>query len=210
MNETSYWSRIYSGEITDDKLTLEHSPFSDWASEQLRRLSLPASKEVTILDIGCGNGRDTYYLGSLGYTVVGIDSAVCPQNKDTATFQQHDALHIPDDLLRQANAIYVRFFLHALTAEQQNQFFKRLSFCCKPSTFILFETRSLNDPMAKLGTLLSENENFTTHYRRYQSVDDISHSSELCKLDVLQCDEVFNASPSLNDNPSLLRGVLRT
>jgi 2-polyprenyl-3-methyl-5-hydroxy-6-metoxy-1,4-benzoquinol methylase len=209
-NDVEYWSRVYSGDIIDTKVTLQHSSFCLWACEQLCVLGLHPTKENIILDVGCGNGRDSYYLCSMGYTVIGIDSAVCPENKHGALFQQHDALNIPEAILRTAKVIYARFFLHALTDQQQNEFLNRLAEVCMPGTFIVFETRSMNDPMLQEGRAISKNENFTSHYRRYQTTHDIEASCKRSSLKMLHCTEVFNVSPALDDNPALLRGVLCT
>lgn len=48
----------------------KHSPLAD---ELLRDLRREGVKKADILEIGCGNGRDSIYLANQGHKVVGID-----------------------------------------------------------------------------------------------------------------------------------------
>ena len=65
----AYWSNFYSDL---HELPLEPSNFAFYTARFLQGLAEKNSYK-NILDIGCGNGRDSYFLSSQGYTVTGID-----------------------------------------------------------------------------------------------------------------------------------------
>ena len=66
----AYWNNFYSNV---HELPLEPSDFAFYTVKFLQGLAEKNSYK-NILDIGCGNGRDSYFLSSQGYTVTAIDS----------------------------------------------------------------------------------------------------------------------------------------
>ena len=91
-----------------------------------------------MLDVGCGNGRDSYYL-SLMYNITGIDISVVPtSSKENLHFIQGDMIKI-DKI--PYNVIYSRFTFHSISNEQQEELVKSIA----PNTFLCIETRSNKD-----------------------------------------------------------------
>lgn len=70
---------------------------------------------LSVLDVGCGNGRDTLYLARLGRSF-GVD-LVAPQieSSSNVTFGALDVSK--DDIdVSDFDIIYMRFFVHAITS----------------------------------------------------------------------------------------------
>lgn len=68
-------------------------------------------EQKPLIDIGCGNGRDTYYFSrNLKHKVLGIDFAVHPENNG-AVFEKCNFLYIKDF---GDHSVYSRFFIHSL------------------------------------------------------------------------------------------------
>lgn len=85
-----YWRSFYSKEHT-----MEPSPFARFARPLVRGL---------LVDIGCGNGRDTAYFLETG-DAIGIDPATVGGN----------ALDLPP-----ADTYYARFFFHSVPEEVED------------------------------------------------------------------------------------------
>lgn len=124
MNE-NYWNEFYKGGDPPKN----YSSFAKFISETI-------SKDKTILDVGCGNGRDTRFLEVMGYDVVGFD-LVNVDNFLGSNFIKGDAsMSIP-----KKDVYYCRFFLHTLTEDVMDKFLDNV---CKTSPYstIVIETRS--------------------------------------------------------------------
>lgn len=82
------------------------SAFAKFARPYFKKGSL-------IYDLGCGNGRDTYYLSKKCF-VVGYDKNVKPQNKKKAVFRQISFEELIRRRVKSPDGIYLRFVLHAI------------------------------------------------------------------------------------------------
>lgn len=67
-----------------------------------------------VVDLGCGNGRDTYYFAEKGHKVQGVDYATMPKDYQKATFLPFNLSQIIHNGCGW-DVIYSRFFLHAIT-----------------------------------------------------------------------------------------------
>jgi 2-polyprenyl-3-methyl-5-hydroxy-6-metoxy-1,4-benzoquinol methylase len=66
--EIQYWSAFYKHfTVTDPTLFAQH-------------VNAFFQAPLRILDVGCGNGRDSYYLAAQGHKVEGIDASYLPEN----------------------------------------------------------------------------------------------------------------------------------
>ena len=130
--EKEYWSSFYKD---TEGAPLEPSNFGKEVFECLSDSVHP----LRILDAGCGNGRDSYYLGK-HHEVIGVDSSgFLPENTESVTFIDGDFVNLPKDKF---DVIYSRFTLHSLTDEQQEKFIQSIQ---KEGTYLFIETRSLDD-----------------------------------------------------------------
>lgn len=83
-------------------------------------------KNTLIVDLGCGNGRDTIFFHNLGYKVWGVDE-VCPVRKGYV-FIKKDALTFLKEIdtgIKNGIA-YCRFFFHAIDEETENKILDNL------------------------------------------------------------------------------------
>jgi trans-aconitate methyltransferase len=108
-NEITYWSTFY-------KNFNETKP-SDFACFIVNYLKEYTGK-LYILDVGCGNGRDSNFL-SLIYPTTGIDISVVPTTTNSQLqFIQGDMTTIDKSPY---NVIYSRFTFHSISNEQQEK-----------------------------------------------------------------------------------------
>jgi 2-polyprenyl-3-methyl-5-hydroxy-6-metoxy-1,4-benzoquinol methylase len=61
-NLVKYWNKFYK-----KKSIISESTFAKFTYKKI------LNKKVKLLDIGCGNGRDSYFFNKKGFHVTGID-----------------------------------------------------------------------------------------------------------------------------------------
>lgn len=165
----SYWDGYYSRDGV--------SPQSESSFAQYVGTRLSGSSNLRILDFGCGDGRDTFYLAQFG-TVVGVDTSASAIDRCTRYAQQHgidnaafsaigeDGVgRVVEDLKPQV--VYSRFVLHAMTEEEQAAFLRALSESLRWESKLFIECRAIDDSLERQGVKVSARENVVGHYRRF-------------------------------------------
>lgn len=173
-----YWKDFYE--------TYNETTPSDFCSFVLTYFK---NKKLTILDCGCGNGRDTYHFGN-EHTVTGIDLATCPENKN-CVFKQDNFCTMDK---KEFNVIYSRFTFHSITNEDQELFLKGIY----PESYLCIETRSDKgqDSFRYHGD---------THYRNLTNYDYLIQILKKHGFDILYQIESNNLAVYKNENPICIR-----
>lgn len=153
--DNNYWENVYKKK---DKVPLNPSAFALFIVNML--VEQKALKINSILDLGCGNGRDAYYLSKFG-TVVGVDLATKPNDGSNVTFLQQSM----DDVEGQYDLVYMRFSLHSIPEEVEA---KVLDYAMNNCNYIAIEARSTSDKLSNgEGENTVETSYASKHYRRY-------------------------------------------
>jgi SAM-dependent methyltransferase len=149
-----------------------------------------------ILDAGCGNGRDSYYLSNK-YNVLGVDiSGYKNINKNNCHFKIENFITIDK---KEFDIIYSRFTFHSINNEQQLLFLQSI----KPNTYLCLETRSdkcLN--------------NFDYHYgnEHYRNLTNFNYLNELLLNNNFVIDyieENINFANYKDENPYCIRVICK-
>lgn len=176
----------------------------------------------TIIDIGCGDGRDACAFGSAGRSVLGLDqSPVGIENAaeraaslglgDRVRFRVCDVADV-DDLgraMEQAERdapgpvlFYLRFFLHAIPEDVQAGLLAAITAHARPGDLFAAEFRTDRD---QAGVKVH-----TKHYRRFQNAEELRRSLvEDHGFDVEHFEESTGLSPYRGEDPVLCRVVAR-
>lgn len=117
-----YWQKFYS-----NKHIKRPSKFVKFVRKNIK-------KNLYIADVGCGNGRDTYYLAKKN-EVHGFDFACKPKDKGKAMFFQM-GISEAIEYLKSYDVIYGRFLLHAVDSKTQTNLIKAAK------NYVVFEARS--------------------------------------------------------------------
>ncbi len=164
--EAKYWNSFYKDSINSKKFK-QPSPFAEFCAESFFSSQ---SKKLRILDIGCGNGRDSIAFSALGHEVLGIDRSEFVEKSNpkikNLNFKQLEISAI-DQIPLDFDIIYCRFVLHSINEATQNNLLRTLFEKSNPNAIFLFEFRTDRDPLMQEGDHISENERITTHYRRF-------------------------------------------
>lgn len=168
-----YWSAFYA-DTRDIALLQPPSQFAAFVAQEIE----PGS---AVFDVGCGNGRDSLFFATLGFKVVALDQSrnaidvVKAKAQERAEKNLHCVLGgILDpeldsalSLLDSKNAcVYARFFLHAITEDEQDHFFRTLAERLSPGHKVAVEYRTLEDRFLE--------KTAPPHYRRYQRSEDVN------------------------------------
>jgi len=194
LNQTSqFWRDFYA------KHSLRHdpSPFAQWCLEhQLQR-------DSRILELGCGNGRDSFTFLHHGFPVIAVDGCEVAIEDNLAHYSERQpkaagafhALNFADldqleyqagEMLGQVNTVYTRFVLHAVPEALEDQLLAFAQRILPIGGRMLHEFRTIRDPLMQKGEVLSSNERLTDHYRRFLDPDVFR-----AKLSALGWREVF-------------------
>ena len=173
---SKYWQNFYS----KDRVTHNQSSFAD---ECITHMT-PGRR---LIDIGCGNGRDSTFFSDYGLNVISVDQSFPEEMFSKKCF------YIKTDIcdLQNINCdyIYARFFIHAITVEQQYKFFEYIRNNC---TNFFIEARS--DKSAFEGD----------HYRRFINMNDIQHQLNEFKFEYNISEDIDRAITK-TENPYIIR-----
>ena len=174
----------------------------------------------TVVDIGCGDGRDACAFGASGRTVLGLDQS--PVGIEHATkragdlglsevsFATCDVSH-RDELAAALATVrrgdepvtfYLRFFLHAIHEDAQRTLLDAIDASARPGDLFAAEFRTDKDAeQAKV---------HTKHYRRFQNAGELV--TDLTKgrgWTILHDEEGRGLSPYQGEDPVLARIIAR-
>lgn len=204
MDDKNYWSEYYS----THKNPTDASTFAEFIVDKLK-------EGKTLIELGCGNGRDSVYFSKHDVNVIAVDQVDDEidylnehYGNDNLTFACDDFTNLAEtsnDLIKNSkfDYIYSRFTFHSITEEKEDNTLEWISQHLNGLFFL--EARSLNDPMFKKGEALSETENFTDHYRRYMDLNKFIAKLEAKGFEILFKIEDKDLAPYKDDNPYVIR-----
>jgi len=166
MFDKEYWENYYA----QQNIELKPSLFARYVREKVIK------EHSSIIELGCGNGRDAIYFANENFEVVAVDQ-VLDQIKflksryiqlKNIVFECNDFTNL--DNTRAFDIIYSRFTMHSITEQQENQVivwvFKNLN---KNGKFCI-EVRGQKNEIFRKGTPVEGQPNafiYNEHYRRF-------------------------------------------
>lgn len=110
MDNKKYWESFYK----EKKVTMDNTNFSSYVD-----LMMNGRKKMSILELGCGNGRDTEYFEKRKWvdSIVGIDNALDYDLRFFGKRSLMQKIYIEEmfDSFKHYDLVYSRFFLHAIS-----------------------------------------------------------------------------------------------
>lgn len=206
MDDKKYWTEYY---IENSKPT----GASTFAKFILNKLE----KNKTLIELGCGNGRDSIYFSQNNLNVVAIDQVQCEVDFLNKNYKTNNINFICDDFTNLKNTkndivnevnfdyVYSRFTFHSINEAKENRTLDWIKNNLVKGGLFLLEARSMKDPMFKQGETLSETENYTTHYRRYMDLNKIINKLESRNFEILFKIEDKDLAVYKDDNPYVIR-----
>jgi len=203
IDNTIYWNLYYKNGLCPT----EPSRFAEYVSTLVE----PGR---TLLELGCGNGRDAVFLASLGLQVRALDmsettiQALQGGNIQNAEFVCGDFVspdfHAPDSY----DYAYSRFTIHSINHNQEQVLISNIYRGLREGGKLFIEVRSINDPLFGKGKLVERNAYFyDNHYRRFIVMDELCESLVRHGFLVEYAQESAGFAPYGNDDPPVIRIV---
>lgn len=169
--DKDYWRRYYR-----DNATKEPSDFAWFINNEY------GVRDKTIIELGCGDGRDALFFCKMGARVLAVDQVDAGiKNRidngiDGLTFIESDFTSLPEQE-GEFDIVYSRFTLHSVSKEQQDRTLKWGASALKSDGIFCLEFRGkLNNLYKKGCPVYGEDDAFIydNHYRRFIDREEVA------------------------------------
>lgn len=203
IDDSLYWDGYYQS----GSCVTEPSLFAQYVAGRVK----PGE---ALVDLGCGNGRDSIYFAGQGLDVTAIDlsgeaiAALQSRNVPNACFQHGDVaspdFHQPGSY----HNAYSRFSLHAMTEEHARLLLQNVFQSLRPGGHFFIEARSVRDPLFGKGEKLERNSwRYDSHYRRFIVLEELVEELFKDGFHVTYAEESTGFAPFGEVDPPVIRVV---
>jgi len=201
-----YWDSYYT-----NKLAPSHaSGFAQFALTYME----PGR---TLIDLGCGNGRDSIFFAQNGINVTAVDMSESGVEDVRRGSGDLPLTAVQDDFVKSKvlfgtgyDYCYSRWTIHAIDDSQQSELLENVWAALKDGGLFFIETRTTGDDIfgigEKAGPLAYIHEN---HYRRFIEPDDLARQLKDQGYELLYFEESRGFSKTEDSDPVLLRVVAK-
>jgi tellurite methyltransferase len=181
-----YWNTFYSDDMNTNP--------SSFAKLCIRYIS-PHDK---LLDVGCGNGRDTLFFIKKVQETISIDSS--KKTIDNLTqFIEANIQDIEKLGVWEVDVVYCRFLLHAITEEDEDILLNYAYDILSPGGRIMIETRTEEDA--------NNPKHYDNHDRRYVNINALESKLEGLGYKIIHKEQGTGLSPFKAEDPYLVRFI---
>lgn len=207
--DETYWNKYYA-ERTETSGTMDEP--SLFAGAMLQKYM---EKGRHLVELGCGNGRDSLYFAKNGLNVTGIDASKVAIDELRQKNSMENCVFICDDFVSaesiyqiQYDYCYSRFTLHAINEQQEIQILKKAYEMLKDEGYLFIEARSVNDKKYGVGQAVEKNAFICDgHYRRFIELPELLLKLENIGFWIAESEESDKFAPSKGDNATCVRVV---
>jgi len=202
--DNRYWNDFYSKR----KLIKKPSPF---AIEIVKHLDA----DKILLELGCGNGRDSFFFAEHGVNVIALDlsNQVIDIDKESSenkaiTFLIKDFTRLNNNEFGSLDYIYSRFTLHSVDKTDYQRTIEWASNNLNEEKGLFFiEARTIKDPLYGVGEAVKDDGFITTHYRRFFKVQEIMNELKDLGFNLLHVSENYTDSWYKQDEAVVIRVI---
>ena len=200
-----YWTKYYK---THREMATP-SPFAEYCFEKYL-----SNSEGNLLELGCGNGRDSIYFAKNKLNVLGLDivqEEINYLNKrklyKNLFFKCADfSIHSKKDGY---DFIYSRFTIHTISEEQETMTLENSFKNLKKGGLLFIEARSIKDDMFAKSSKISETEGETDHYRRFLIYDKFLEKIKNIGFEIIESVEAQGLAKHNDEDPFVVRVVAK-
>lgn len=194
-----HWQRFYANASAPES----PSSFATFVADGL-------APGTHVLEVGCGNGRDAAHFARAGFHVTALDVSAAAiescrlrHQMPNLSFFHGEVVDLPADV--PVEVVYSRFCLHAMTPTEEQAFITEVAMRLPSQGELHIECRSINDPLARKGEVISKTERIFGHYRRFIVPDELHANLAAAGFDVSYMQESRGVARLDDDDPAVLR-----
>ncbi len=201
-----YWNQYYKQGLKEIQ---QPSDFAKFALSYMQNGG-------KLMDVGCGNGRDSLYFAANGLDVVGVDASEEAISRLKEKGAQN-TLFVCDDFVTcrslyqmQYDYFYSRWTIHAITEKQEEELLLNISNSIKKDGLLFIEVRSVNDYLYGKGTEVGKDSfQYNDHFRRFIRKEILQKKLENLGFDIEYSKEGNDFSKTVSSDPTLIRMIAR-
>ena len=198
-----HWDEYYQ----KDNAPSFPSPFAEHVANKL-------NTQQNILEIGCGNGRDSKFFSSKGHHVTGLDRSgeaiqLCKSlySNEPLEFFFGEVTDIVKTNKKKYDLIYSRFVIHAMSLNEELDMLKISYKLLNKDGKFFIECRSTNDPLSQKGEVLSHTERIDGHYRRFIILKELKQRLIQVGFEIIEIIESNGLARLGDDDPVVIRVI---
>lgn len=201
-----YWNNYYNKKMAPTV----PSKFAKYILQYLEE-----GKEL--VELGCGNGRDSILFGENKVNVIAIDQSYNSINELKENVSNENIEFISDDFIKtkllseeRFDYVYSRFTMHSISESEEDILLKRVYNTLKKGGLFFIEVRSVKDNICGLGKEVGRNTYvYNEHCRRFIIMEELIEKLKLCGLDIIFSKESNNFAPYEDQNPIVIRIIAK-
>ena len=206
MNDLKYWTEYYKNNKGIKKTP---SPFAEYLLE-----SGVIVKNLNLIELGCGNGRDSMFFAKNDVNVTAIDqceNTTTILNKiDNIHSYPHDFTNLPPlHKEHYIDIIYSRFTIHSINEESEDRTLKWVYENLKKGGLFCIEARTVKDPLCGKGEDKGNHIWFyNNHHRRFLDAEKFRSKLIALGFEIKLFDEKNGFAKYKNEDPIILRAIV--
>ena len=195
--DKAYWEAYYE----DASFKSTPTPFAQFLIDEY-------SLKGSIVDLGCGNGRDSVFFASKGLEVTGVDQ--CTQSihrlhelyNSNIKFIVDNFTRLPENI--KYRNIYSRFTFHSIDDESAQRTIQWAANTIQDGYFAI-EVRSVKDDLYGIGKKTGKDTWFTDHSRRFVRLTEITDDLIHVGFRIVYSRESKGLAVYKEENPVIIR-----
>ncbi len=202
MNDREYWENYYESHMDHGK----PSSFANFVIETFQPTG-------SLIELGCGNGRDSIFFAMENLQVIGVDQ--CENVVQRLNFLNlPKAEFIKADFTKLTNHtrydnIYSRFTLHSVNKADASRALNWAFSSLENNGYLFIEVRSIKDDLYGQGKQVAEDAWQTDHYRRFVKNEEFKAELEEIGFQIVYHKESRGLAPYKDEDPIAIRSVCK-
>jgi tellurite methyltransferase len=203
-NDKKYWNDWYA----NHRGAMNETPFSRFCLG----FFYPSKR---LIDVGCGNGRDSFFFARKGFDVLGVDYSKVAISQDQKTIEMKNLTFLECAFSNLKNYeskfdyFYSRFSLHANDETAQHSLLNWECNNLNTDVLVCIEARSIMDEISHEGKQLGHRANYTDHYRRFIVFEELVEELNEVGFEVLYKIQSNGLAIYKDEDPVVIRIIAR-